>query len=58
MTEASFRAPTPDPVASPNAYQDHLLGLVGDDDPITRVRVLRRWLTLTAGTAAAMVART
>ena len=33
MTEASFRAPTPDPVASPNAYQDHLLGLVGDDDP-------------------------
>jgi hypothetical protein len=33
MTEATFRAATPDPVASPKAYQDHLLGLVGDDDP-------------------------
>ena len=27
------RPSSPDPVAEPKAYQDHLLGLVGDDDP-------------------------
>jgi hypothetical protein len=25
--------PSPDPIQSPKAYQDHLLGLLGDDDP-------------------------
>jgi hypothetical protein len=27
------RPTSPDPVSEPKAYQDHLLGLVGDDDP-------------------------
>ena len=26
-------APSPDPVADPQGYQQHLLGLLGDDDP-------------------------
>ena len=25
--------PSPDPIQSPKAYQDHLLGLLGEDDP-------------------------
>lgn len=25
--------PSPDPIQSPKAYQEHLLGLLGDDDP-------------------------
>jgi hypothetical protein len=29
----TFADPTPDPVADPKAYQEHLLGLLGDDDP-------------------------
>lgn len=28
-----LRTPSPDPVAEPAAYQQHLLGLLGDDDP-------------------------
>jgi hypothetical protein len=27
------RPVSPDPIAEPKAYQDHLLGLLGDDDP-------------------------
>ncbi|MDP3984458.1 MAG: hypothetical protein Q8Q52_05550 [Acidimicrobiia bacterium] len=31
----SNRPASPDPVNDPRAYQQHLLGLIGDDDPAT-----------------------
>jgi hypothetical protein len=46
------RPPTPDPVTEAAAYQDHLLGLVGDDDPAevqTATSVAWRSLVADAG---------
>ncbi|HEX6329925.1 MAG TPA: DinB family protein [Actinomycetota bacterium] len=36
--------PSPDPVSDPTGYQQHLLGLLGDDDPAqAQATTLERW---------------
>jgi hypothetical protein len=47
--------PSPDPIAEPQAYQQHLLGLLGDDDPAeVQSGTVAVWITLldAAGTDA------
>jgi DinB superfamily len=39
--------PSPDPVSEPKAYQDHLLSLLGDDDPAeVQAGTAERWRAL------------
>ena len=47
-------APTsPDPVSEPRAYQDHLLSLLGDDDPgEVQAGTAERWRALVAAAGA------
>jgi hypothetical protein len=33
MADLDMQFSSPDPISEPKAYQDHLIGLVGDDDP-------------------------
>ena len=33
MADLDTRFASPDPIREPKAYQDYLIGLVGDDDP-------------------------
>jgi hypothetical protein len=41
--------PSPDPVSEPQAYQEHLLSLLGDDDPAeVQARGPERWRSLVA----------
>jgi DinB superfamily len=41
------RPSSPDPISEPKAYQDHLLGLLGEDDPSeAQAGALDRWRTL------------
>jgi hypothetical protein len=41
------RPSSPDPVSDPNAYRDHLLGLLGDDDPAeAQAGVVDLWRSL------------
>ena len=43
------RPPSPDPVSEAAAYQDHLLGLLGDDDPAEmQAATAAAWRTLVA----------
>ena len=40
---------SPDPVSEPQAYQEHLLSLLGDDDPAeAQARAPQRWRSLVA----------
>jgi hypothetical protein len=49
-----MQAPTsPDPVAEPKAYQDHLLSLLGEDDPAeVQAGAVDRWRSLVADASA------
>ena len=41
------RPSSPDPISEPKAYQDHLLGLLGDDDPAeAQAGAVERWRSL------------
>jgi hypothetical protein len=41
------RPSSPDPISEPKAYQDHLLGLLGDDDPAdVQATAVESWRTL------------
>jgi hypothetical protein len=43
------RPSSPDPIAEPKAYQDHLLSLVGEDDPAeVQAGVVEAWRTVLA----------
>jgi DinB superfamily len=42
-----LRPPSPDPVSEPKAYQDHLLGLLGDEDPaVAQAAAVQEWRSL------------
>jgi DinB superfamily len=42
-----LRPPSPDPVSQPKAYQDHLLGLLGDEDPaVAQAAAVQEWRSL------------
>jgi len=52
------RPPSPDPVSEAAAYQDHLLGLLGDDDPAeVQAATAAAWRTLVAEAGARVAER-
>jgi len=52
------RPPSPDPVSEAAAYQEHLLGLLGGDDPaVVQAATPAAWRALTAEAGARVAER-